>query len=84
MRTKAVKKLKEWTETGFLKDAYRTKIKKGREITYIQDTEKNRMAPKKGIRLDKILVSPILCSKNSKVTTRRLASTRISTTSQSI
>ena len=71
MRTKAVEKLKEWNESGFLKDAYRSTNKKGKENTYILDTEKNRMTSKKGRRLDKILVSTILCLKNSKVTHRK-------------
>ena len=71
MRTKAVEKSKEWNESGFLKEAYRSTNKKGREIIYMLDTEKNRMTLKKGRRLDKILVSQILCSKNSKVTHRR-------------
>ena len=61
LQTKAVEKQKEWTETGFLKDADRTANNKGREITYIPDKEKNIIAPKKGRRLDKLLISPILC-----------------------
>ena len=57
LRTKAVKYLTEWDEKGTLVDIYRKKHKKGTDVTYVPDTEKDRINPKLGRRLDKFLVS---------------------------
>ena len=38
-RKKAVKKLEEWNRSGYLRDSYRVLHKKGREITYIPETD---------------------------------------------
>ena len=47
----------------------------------IPDTGKNRIAPKNGRRSDKILLSPVICSKTNKVNHRRDSFTLITTTS---
>ena len=45
-RTKAVKHHEEWEERGTLIDIYRKKHKKGKEVTYVPDTEHDRSNPK--------------------------------------
>ena len=54
-----------------MKDIYRETHKKGREITYIPDTETNRSNPRKGRRLDRILASQDMLDSNKTITHRR-------------
>ena len=54
-----------------MKDSYRETYKKGREITYIPDTEHNRSNPRKGRRLDRIMLSQDLIDNNKTVINRR-------------
>ena len=66
LRTKAVKQLNDWEDKGTLVDIYRRKQKKGNEVTYVPDTEHDRINPKMGRRLDKFLVSEDLNTKKQK------------------
>ena len=67
LRTKAVKHLNDWDEKGTLLDIYRRKHKKGKNVTYVPDTEHDRINPKTGRRLDKFLVSEDLNIKEATV-----------------
>ena len=67
LRTKAVKYLINWDEKGTLIDIYRKKYKKGKDITYVPDTEHDRINPKLGRRLDKFLVSEDLNIKETTI-----------------
>ena len=63
-----MKHLNDWDEKGTLVDIYRRKHKKGKDVTYVPDTEHDRINPKMGRRLDKFLVSEDLNIKESTVT----------------
>ena len=63
-----MKHLNNWEEKGTLVDIYRRKHKKGNEVTYVPDTEHDRINPKMGRRLDKFLVSEDLNIKETEVT----------------
>jgi hypothetical protein len=67
-RTKAITKLNQWEDTGFLKDIFRKKEEKNIKVTYVPDTQTNRKIIRKGRRLDKFIISEDLCTFDTKVT----------------